>query len=299
MGRQRSGVYLWRSTWERSARLSLRATCLRRARGTDVIEPYKSTDDADLLRPAQSYGPPPHHELFGRASGRCASCGKDERFPVAWPHCGYHDKTEDFIQEVILLTLRRERPIDAECDRCGRLCALADCWAASRAQWALALGDLYPRLRQFYIAADTREPWSIANLQRHLGMSYEEAASCLGRATDLGLLKKPREHVLVQLGPYCPECYGQLADKAALKSARQPTSGGHNRQAIPPQLRFRVLQRDAFRCFYCGRTARDGAQLHLDHVVPVSAGGATSEDNLLTACDACNLGKSSTDIVGG
>lgn len=69
------------------------------------------------------------------------------------------------------------------------------------------------------------------------------------------------------------------------------------RDPIPPQLRFRVLQRDGFRCQYCGRAVRDGATLHLDHVVPVAAGGETTEDNLITACETCNLGKSASEVV--
>lgn len=37
--------------------------------------------------------------------------------------------------------------------------------------------------------------------------------------------------------------------------------------------------------------------LHVDHVVPVASGGATNEDNLLTACEECNLGKSTRAVV--
>ncbi len=37
--------------------------------------------------------------------------------------------------------------------------------------------------------------------------------------------------------------------------------------------------------------------LHVDHVVPVVAGGVTSEDNLLTACEECNLGKATRPVV--
>ena len=73
--------------------------------------------------------------------------------------------------------------------------------------------------------------------------------------------------------------------------------GLYARDPIPAQLRFRVLQRDGFRCQYCGRSARDGATLHLDHVVPVAAGGETSEDNMISACDTCNLGKSTREVV--
>ena len=71
-----------------------------------------------------------------------------------------------------------------------------------------------------------------------------------------------------------------------------------DRHAIPAQLRFTVLQRDGFRCRYCGRTAAEpGVVLHVDHVVPLVAGGATSEDNLMTACSECNLGKATRPVV--
>jgi 5-methylcytosine-specific restriction endonuclease McrA len=64
------------------------------------------------------------------------------------------------------------------------------------------------------------------------------------------------------------------------------------RGPIPARLRFRVLERDGFRCRYCGRSGRDeGVVLHADHIVPVVAGGETTERNLITACEACNLGK--------
>ena len=56
--------------------------------------------------------------------------------------------------------------------------------------------------------------------------------------------------------------------------------------------RFSILERDGFRCRYCGRTAReDGVKLHVDHIYPLSKGGASTEDNLITACQECNLGK--------
>jgi len=37
--------------------------------------------------------------------------------------------------------------------------------------------------------------------------------------------------------------------------------------------------------------------LHVDHVVPFAAGGATTEDNLLAACEECNIGKGARDAV--
>jgi 5-methylcytosine-specific restriction endonuclease McrA len=37
----------------------------------------------------------------------------------------------------------------------------------------------------------------------------------------------------------------------------------------------------------------------VDHVVPLVAGGATSPDNLLTACEECNLGEVVCCVVLG
>lgn len=56
------------------------------------------------------------------------------------------------------------------------------------------------------------------------------------------------------------------------------------------KLRFKVLQRDNFTCQYCGRAAPD-VVLHVDHRTPFAEGGPTDEDNLVTCCSACNLGK--------
>lgn len=60
--------------------------------------------------------------------------------------------------------------------------------------------------------------------------------------------------------------------------------------------RFDVFHRDGFRCRYCGFSVEDGALLHVDHVIPQSKGGATSLDNLVTACLDCNIGKSAKDL---
>lgn len=60
------------------------------------------------------------------------------------------------------------------------------------------------------------------------------------------------------------------------------------------RLRFRVMQRDNFKCCACGASpAKDPAvELHIDHIIPWSKGGETVIDNLQTLCSKCNLGKS-------
>ena len=64
----------------------------------------------------------------------------------------------------------------------------------------------------------------------------------------------------------------------------------NKRKGFPLKLRFQVLMRDGFRCVYCGATAKD-ARLHIDHINPYSKGGLTVIENLVTACEFCNIGK--------
>lgn len=62
------------------------------------------------------------------------------------------------------------------------------------------------------------------------------------------------------------------------------------------KLRFTILERDNFTCQYCGRTPQDGVKLHIDHIIPKSKGGSDKKDNLITACEECNLSKSNKSL---
>lgn len=64
------------------------------------------------------------------------------------------------------------------------------------------------------------------------------------------------------------------------------------RSLMTDSLRYDVMKRDGFRCVLCGRTAKDGVVLHVDHILPVARGGKTEINNLRTLCEFCNLGKS-------
>ena len=62
---------------------------------------------------------------------------------------------------------------------------------------------------------------------------------------------------------------------------------------IPAPLRRLVIQRAANRCEYCGLSQTgQAATFHIDHIIPVVAGGATTADNLALACVSCSLRKS-------
>lgn len=67
------------------------------------------------------------------------------------------------------------------------------------------------------------------------------------------------------------------------------------RKAIGKKVRFEVFKRDGFQCQYCGAVPPK-VILHIDHIVPVAGGGDNSEENLITACDNCNLGKGARSL---
>ncbi len=73
----------------------------------------------------------------------------------------------------------------------------------------------------------------------------------------------------------------------------KPRRVRRTKREISPRLRFSILLRDGFRCQSCGASPikTPGIDLHVDHILPWSAGGETLPDNLQTKCQTCNLGK--------
>ncbi len=65
------------------------------------------------------------------------------------------------------------------------------------------------------------------------------------------------------------------------------------------ELRYRVLREQKGRCQACGMTAKDGAKLHVDHIIPISHNPRLQLDpnNLQILCEDCNLGKGATDRI--
>ena len=61
---------------------------------------------------------------------------------------------------------------------------------------------------------------------------------------------------------------------------------------IPAALRRLVIQRAENCCEYCGISQiGQVATFHIDHIVPVVAGGETIAENLALACVSCSLRK--------
>jgi 5-methylcytosine-specific restriction endonuclease McrA len=61
----------------------------------------------------------------------------------------------------------------------------------------------------------------------------------------------------------------------------------HNLERRVAFTRFNVFLRDRFKCQYCGEKF-SASELTFDHVIPRAAGGQTTWDNIVTACEPCN-----------
>ncbi|MBQ9781238.1 MAG: HNH endonuclease [Clostridia bacterium] len=90
------------------------------------------------------------------------------------------------------------------------------------------------------------------------------------------------------------EYINQDVSDDSLYEVNSETRGHKTTRDINLRLRFKVMQRDNFKCCACGASpAKDpSVELHIDHIFPWSKGGETEIDNLQTLCSKCNLGKS-------
>ena len=76
--------------------------------------------------------------------------------------------------------------------------------------------------------------------------------------------------------------------RAPKNPLRKPAARRPARPKIPEATRIAVLERDQYRCQWCGEPARHNDQLTMDHLVPYAEGGTDDEDNLVAAHRSCN-----------
>jgi 5-methylcytosine-specific restriction endonuclease McrA len=62
------------------------------------------------------------------------------------------------------------------------------------------------------------------------------------------------------------------------------------REPIPEEVRLYVWRRDNGKCVRCGSRER----LEFDHIIPVVAGGSSTERNVQLLCESCNRSKGAT-----
>jgi len=85
---------------------------------------------------------------------------------------------------------------------------------------------------------------------------------------------------------------------AYLSAKKRRSRGRQNGSKVSTRLRWQVLERDHFRCQYCGRSG-ETVDLVVDHMIPVSRGGLATLENLCTACSDCNAGKADEELSDG
>ena len=89
--------------------------------------------------------------------------------------------------------------------------------------------------------------------------------------------------------------YGSSSGKLRSGNPLSQKTRGREYNKLSASTKLKVLKRDRFTCTYCGITGAD-AELHVDHVIPLSKGGSNNIYNLTTACSSCNLRKSNKVI---
>jgi len=95
-----------------------------------------------------------------------------------------------------------------------------------------------------------------------------------------------RVHILSEYdrSVHSPSFEMRLPSVIALKEYVMP----HHKPAF---TRFNVFLRDMWQCQYCGETLKTH-ELTFDHVIPRSRGGDTTWENIVAACNDCNVRKS-------
>lgn len=89
---------------------------------------------------------------------------------------------------------------------------------------------------------------------------------------------------------------GRSIRRAAKKKRKAVERGASKAEAVRPEL---VFERDRWRCRHCGihtpkklRGSYEGNAPELDHVIPLSKGGAHTYSNTQLLCRSCNASKS-------
>jgi hypothetical protein len=75
-------------------------------------------------------------------------------------------------------------------------------------------------------------------------------------------------------------------------------AGAKAAMSVSGAIRREVETRAGDRCEYCGmHQSLQGAQFHVEHILPISSGGTSELQNLALACPGCNLRKSDRVVV--
>jgi 5-methylcytosine-specific restriction endonuclease McrA len=97
-------------------------------------------------------------------------------------------------------------------------------------------------------------------------------------------------------------CCGKPYRQRKPMHSRRISQPPFNRRQLAPRLRRKILERQGFRCLYCGRQfgrafplGKKGLykllKIHFDHQIPFAYSANNDVHNFVAACHVCNLMK--------
>lgn len=106
--------------------------------------------------------------------------------------------------------------------------------------------------------------------------------------------KENREQLLKKASEYKKTKDGKISSRAS-SGKRRNASLGNADGTITKHSLDTLLQIQNNQCFYCKKdlSLLADREVHLDHYIPLSKGGAHSITNVVWSCSSCNLQKSS------
>lgn len=131
---------------------------------------------------------------------------------------------------------------------------------------------------------------SFHHIMKLLGESYiwvRESADVQRWCRGYGWMLTPAVFAKAHLGPLLEPRTCVKSPLGLFWDVEIPRRCAERRQP-PRDVRNIVFKRDGHRCVECGESEADGVKLTLDHVIPFTRGGETTEWNLVTMCKSCN-----------
>jgi len=139
------------------------------------------------------------------------------------------------------------------------------------------------------------------------GMSGPEIAEYIKDHTQVEISARSIQRIIAKYGETreIKEAFNNAIKKGRVKWQYEEDKA--QREARERQLsrglRWKILERDNFKCQVCGNGKDQGALLQVDHIVAKVFGGSDDEKNLRTLCIDCNVGKKlekrESRVVGG
>jgi 5-methylcytosine-specific restriction enzyme A len=89
----------------------------------------------------------------------------------------------------------------------------------------------------------------------------------------------------------------QIVSKSKIRSSQSKINNKKQTRSrhIAASVRVSVLNRDKYKCVFCGRNSKY-IELEVDHIIPFSKGGSNDISNLQTLCFDCNRGKGTRQL---